>query len=118
MVGYAGNLVGNLLILLREYQKLHRLPLPEHDIVEHQALYDHCTESKHHFTATEVDGTKRIDEKTAADDADIYHDECLAQCDVVKLIEHGRHNVCTTGTSVVEKYDGECGARHHTANEQ
>ena len=118
MVGGGGYGMGYLLIFLREDEKLHRLSLPIHHIVEHETFDHHCAKTEHHHLTAVLDGTEAADEHRTADDTHVDDDQCLAKRDVVILVYHCRHNIGATSAAVVEKHDGKSCTGDHTSQHE
>ena len=118
VVGLARYGAGNVFVVLREDEELHRLALHAHHIVEHQALDDHRAEAEHHHLATVEHVAERRDEEAAANDAQVDHDEHAAERYVAVLVDRRRHDVGAARAAVVQEHNGEGRAREHAPDDE
>ena len=79
MIRLAADGLGNLLVMLGENHELDRLALAVHDIVEHEVLDNHRTETESHHRHSFQERTELRNEQTAADDDEIHENENRAQ---------------------------------------
>ena len=96
---------GNLLMLPREDEELHRCATCVHHPVEHEVLDDHGAQTEHNLIDP-VDGLAEFgNEKTAADDKQVDTYQHLAKREIVELVHTSSNDVRSSGRTVVEEYD-------------
>ena len=96
---------GNLLMLPREDEELHRCTTCVHHSVEHEVLDDHGAQTEHNLIDP-VDWLAEFgNEKTAADDKQVDTYQHLAKREIVELVHTSSNDVRSSGRTVVEEYD-------------
>ena len=97
--------IGYLLPFLGEDHELYRLPLTVVDIVEHEILDDHRTETEHHHISTFQHCSELRDEHTGADDDEINNHQNGTQREVIILVYRSCHDITTARGTIVQEHD-------------